>query len=269
MKQVLSLLFLLGLVESAYSQTEPLNQLDSVGKKHGYWVEYLDYYWNLAKDSNQAVYYWYLYFDHGQNTATFGKRGKQGWRFEPASDTVGQKEKPILLDGKYTSWDDKGKLRIEQEWNKGEPVYYKSYSKTGELWMHMNYKEKWNNTPHTYAIYHYKKNGDVKLYYVSESNGKWASYYSDWDSITTDTTRINGDSAFVTTNVYSKGQHILKADKILFSNNRGETKPYFMFHGNYVAWYPNGQKRDEGEFYFNRNVGEWKHWDKKGNLVSK
>lgn len=99
MKQVLSLIFLLGLVEFGYSQTKPLNQLDSAGKKHGYWVEHLDYYWDITKDSNQAVYYWYLYFDHGQNTANFGKRGEKGWRFEPANDTIAQKGKSILLDG--------------------------------------------------------------------------------------------------------------------------------------------------------------------------
>lgn len=96
----------------------------------------------------------------------------------------------------------------------------------------MNYREKWNNIPHTYAIYDHKKNGDVKLYYVSKSNGKWASYYSEWDFIKTDTNKISGDTIFVTSNCYLKGKQIIKADRIHFSNNKDETKSYSMFQGN-------------------------------------
>ena len=37
-------------------------------------------------------------------------------------------------------------------------------------------------------------------------------------------------------------------------------------HGEYTAWYPNGQMKAKGSFYENQRNGEWKAWDEQGKL---
>lgn len=170
------LLFSLSII--SFGQTGMINQLDSADKKHGNWTMYLDYYWKEAKDSSKAVYYRYNYYDHGTKTTTYGQRGFKGWKFEPASDTVGQNCKPKLLDGEYKSFDKNGQLRIIQVLDKGEYVSYKSFNKSGELLLVMDWTKKWKNKPHSYLIESYKK-GKKTCYFVTNGSSGWASYESD------------------------------------------------------------------------------------------
>jgi hypothetical protein len=265
MKQhCLLIIFLFLTTIFSYGQDEKVNQYDSIGKKHGKWVEYLDYYWNVKKDSSKAVYYRYTWYDHGLNTIQMGNRGRRGWKFEPVADTNGLNGKPKLLNGEYRSYDKNGQLRFFNVLDKGNYVLYIGYGKSGETKMKIEFMKRLNNIPHTYAMYIYKNDGDLLCYYMSKGpRGGWLAYGSHADSTSRDTLKIAGDSTFVTVHYFLNGKVVGKQDKISIKEP-GKTTPRRIMHGNSITWYYNGQKKSEGYFQYGKKTGEWKYWHKNG-----
>lgn len=268
MKKVLFGLAVSLILTVAHGQTEKINQIDSAGKQHGKWIVYLDYYWKTVKDSNEAVYYRYTYFDHGINTIRMGSRGSKGWKFEPATDTAGQKGKVKILDGEYKSFDKKGQLKFIQVFDKGEYVSYKEFNKSGKLYTRFDYKKKLNNEPNTYAIYIHRKNGDVECYYMSKGKYGWMAYGSPSDSVAKDTLKTIGDSTFATISYYLNGKLIGRQDKIsVKAIGQSGQAPFKILHGQSTTWYYNGQKKSEGQFYYGKKTGQWKYWNKNGKEI--
>lgn len=251
---------ILFLTLNALGQPEGINQLDSAGKKHGEWLLYLDYNWKVVKDSSKAVYARFVYFDHGENTGTFGQRGFNGWTYEPTNDTAGKNE-IILPDGEYKSYDKKGRLRIEQTFNNGRPLHYRSYRKTGEVQLVMDFTKKWKDQPHTYALYQHKKGGDVWMYFVHKGPKYWAAYEAIGDSTSSEVIKTIGDSTFATLNFYVAGHLIRSQDRIYIQPpERSEPLHNTILHGKSTSWYYNGQKAAECQFYYGEQTGEWKYY---------
>jgi hypothetical protein len=158
-----------------YGQQISLNQLDSAGKKDGKWIVYLDDTWKEVKDSSDAKYCRYTYYEHGINLYPMGTCGRKGWILAvPAgSSRVG---KLTLLDGEYEWHDKKGRLSSAHSFTKGEYVFCKEYYSSGKLMQHFDYTMKYKDQPHTWHMTIYDKKENVKLYYFRKGNSGWMGY---------------------------------------------------------------------------------------------
>lgn len=179
MKPKIPFLFIfLGLTLFSFAQQVQLNQRDSAGKKDGKWIVYLDDVWKEVKDSSDAKYYRYTYYDHGENLYPMGTCGRKKWKLEAPADSAGKKEKIKLLDGEYKWYDTKGQLSSAHSLNKGEYVFTKEYYPSGKLMQHFDYTIKWKDQPHTWHIAIYNKKDDsVKRYYFRNGKYGWMGYF--------------------------------------------------------------------------------------------
>lgn len=157
---------------------EKINQLDSIGKKNGKWIVYLDDSWKEVKDSCDAEYYRYTYYEHGVNLQPMGKFGGKNFKLESPVDSAGKNERIKLLDGEYKWYDAKGRLSSEHSLNKGEYIYSKEYYPSGKLMQHFDFTRTWNNQPNTWHISIYNKKDDgVKHYYFRNGKYGWMGYF--------------------------------------------------------------------------------------------
>jgi hypothetical protein len=183
MKAKITLLILsLYLAVFSYGQKITLNQLDSNGKKDGTWIEYLSKKWKVLKDSNNAKYCRYVFYDHGKYILprVFSSANK---KLEFTGDTT-PKTIPILLDGEYKWYDRKGRLLTDGYYAKGEYVWFKSYTwgifnkkMTGQK-IHENYDftKKYNGQQYTFYLELSDKNGMIKYYFIRKDKYGWCAY---------------------------------------------------------------------------------------------
>ena len=172
MKKILLLSLTLFLSLLSISQTEKLNQLDDKGKKHGKWIIYLDKNWNKLKDSSEALYHRYNYYDHGVSLYPMGPCGKKGWKLE-SKPVHGSASK--FLDGGYKWYDGNGKLFSEHILKNGIYVSCKEYFPTGELYQHFDYTKKCKGDIHGWGAFVYDKNGKLLMtsWMCRDENGEW------------------------------------------------------------------------------------------------
>lgn len=258
-------LFFLSLTASlsltvAHGQTEQLNKFDSTGKKVGKWIVYLDGKWKKVKDSTEAIYCRYTWFDHGVDIVQAGFINKH-LKLYPADSNI-QKGKPKLLDGEY-HWIDKRARPIRiLVLKQGEFISIKGFYKSGNLQEFVDFTKKWKGQPHTYRWYLYDKKGKVNIDYQRwnddyDSWSAWGGYYGDSTSV--DTLRIVGDSAYVITKYYKDGELRRKADEILVHISNLRTKT--IKHGITVWSY--GRLKREEQYNYGKKIGETKDWYEK------
>ncbi len=95
-----------------------------------------------------------------------------------------------------------------------------------------------------------------------------------------DTTKVSGDSSFVTVQHYKNGQLIHKEDQINirikanlknFNEYKGSDLYAIktIFHGNSTQWYLNGQLKCNGTFTYDKKNTDWKYWNEKGDEIPK
>lgn len=175
--------FFLSLSICLFGQQSTINQLDTIGKKYGKWIEYLNSKWFAMSDSTKAVFYRYNYFDHGEKIYTeinYKSRHKL-----VCNDSIKQKNKRlILLDGEYKWYDKKGRLLSDDYFQKGDLVWGKSYTwgifrkkLTGKkIHEYFDYSKKYNGQPNSFYSELYDKDGNVKKYYMMKGKNGWAFY---------------------------------------------------------------------------------------------
>ena len=157
----------------AHGQTEPLNQVDSNGKKDGKWILYFDAKGDKVKDSTTAVYWRYTYYDHGVHIYPMGGFiGKNGKIEEPTDSK--QTGKIKRLDGEYKCYEN-GKLKFIHTFKDGEYISYKEFYPSGQLLSFFDYTKHYEGQPHSWYIYTYDKNGKVTYegWTKKDENGKW------------------------------------------------------------------------------------------------
>lgn len=266
------LLLLLFCTTTFAGQAQSLNEFDSNGKKHGKWTVYLDALWNEVKDSTQAVYYRYTYFDHGTNTIPISPKGMKPKA--KAETPEGEKlvlGKPIPLNGTYKWRDKKGTVGLEYEVKMGEMVAYKEYWKDGNPRLEIDYTQQFMEQPNTYQMWFTDKKGNRTHYFHQKVDKMgWIDYQAPYepDSITTTELKANGDTIFVSETWYRNGKIDNEVEKIYFKD---KGRGFFdgMYHGKYLAWYGNGNKEHEGVFRFGEPMDGWKSWDADGTLREK
>ena len=172
---ILFILLFSGLTILSYSQINTLNQLDSKNKKNGKWILYYNDYWKVVKDSSEAFYYGYTYYDHGTRIYTEATWGSKNGKLEDSLSSHQQMGKIKLLDGKYSWFDAKGKLFSIHYYNKGEPVWCKQFYPSGKLYLYFDYMKKCDGQPESWCLNMYDKNGNLKSVYpmCKHNDGRW------------------------------------------------------------------------------------------------
>jgi len=176
-KKIIFLIFFAELSSTCCGQPDTLNQYDSNNKKHGKWIVYLNDYWKEVKDSSEAIYKKYIFFDHGINLYPMGPRDKS-WKMEHKGDSTFSNDKIKLLDGEYKWIDEKGITRGIDVFKNGEYILYKWYFASGEINQIFDYAKTWKGESHTYSIREYDKKGKVKYYFHRNGNKGWMFYES-------------------------------------------------------------------------------------------
>ena len=177
------ILFFLNLTVFSYSQKGTLNRLDSTGKKDGKWVEYLNSKWFAQSDSNNAFFYRYNYYDHGERIYTeinYKSRHKL-----VCSDSIRQKNQRLtLLNDEYKWYDKKGRLLTDEYYQNGDLAWGKSYTwgifrkkLTGKkIHEYFDYSKKYYGQPYSYYSELYDKDGKSRKYYMLKGKNGWAFY---------------------------------------------------------------------------------------------
>ena len=192
MKTNFLLFVFFGLTVFSYGQKDSLNQRDSLGKKDGTWIEYLDAKWKVLKDSSHAVYAAYNYYDHGENTFRVAFNGVHRLRhkLEYAGNNNPQNGRIKILDGEYKWLDKKGRVVTIDSFKNGEHVFVKYFfgeraggllgfkkKFTGKLGGYYDFTKTYKGQPHTYYMETYDKNGIVTHYYTRKGKYGWLAYY--------------------------------------------------------------------------------------------
>lgn len=170
------------IVDSSYSQSDTLNKLNSVGKKHGYWKVLLNENIDPVKDISEAVFYGIEQWDDGKFVF---KYHKHDWRFAKITydGKLPQKGKPELITGNF-SWFDKSGLLINAEsYNNGKPLRICSYSSCAKdktktcIFEEIDFTKLYMSIPGTFYFVLHRPDGTIaKKYWFRKGNKGWKSY---------------------------------------------------------------------------------------------
>lgn len=159
--RTLILLITILISQFSRSQSDTLNQTDSNFQRKGWWIVYLDKDLALTKDTTEAVYYKFSYFD---GKFDYFNMGRIGTRKNPviAPSTLISKSEIEPLDGEYKANYTNGQARFVLIAKNGKLIEYKEYYKDGTLKTRFDYSESCGDTPFHYCIYQFTKNGELK-----------------------------------------------------------------------------------------------------------
>ena len=260
---ILQLKLLVLCCTSALSQNTSINQLDSLGKKHGKWEVYLTHQWKVVPDSVDAKYLWYTHYDHGTNLYLFGE-----WavRFLKLTHD-GSKETLVnglkVMNGKYTWTTRSGRVISTHELKYGHYVLYEDFKTDGRLHTKIDYTQKLWEQPHTYKMTTWDRKGREEYFFHEKTKTKgWIAYQAvtQPDSISSKVLKISGDTVFTLERWFYYGKLYNEVEKVYF---KGKGKGFFdgMFHGKYLAWYGNGNREHEGNYRFGQLETGWQSWE--------
>ena len=159
-----------------FGQVE-VNQLDSLGNKHGQWIEYLNSRFKVLKDSSGASYWAYNYYDHGvnNNRISFGNEWKMNDSLHHTSTDSSSRQGIQALDGKYKWYDKKRRLVSEDSFSQGVHLWSKAYD-DGMLVLLYDFTQTYQGNPLTYLIEAYEEEGVAIKYYWRNGMDGWRAY---------------------------------------------------------------------------------------------
>ncbi len=155
-------LAILTISQCAFSQSDTLNNYNSNKEKVGWWITYLNKDLKPLKDSNQAVYYKYSYFEGDFDYYPLSQVGTEKSPIISKESTY-EGETAIPLDGEYKTTHKNGKTKFLIQASNGKLIKYSEFYKNGNLKHTFNYTEMCGDTFLNYCIYLYEKDGSLKL----------------------------------------------------------------------------------------------------------
>jgi hypothetical protein len=155
-------------------QLNSLNKRNSHHKKDGVWVKYLDKDLNEV-DKEFSNFYGYEIYDNGKWVMFFsGKKHNEKNAFNGKAGELG---KPILLNGTFMFYNQKGILEYEETYKEGMPWLMFSYrfDKDGVCTMKevLDYSKQYQNTPGTFYYEYYASGALVSSGYYQKVGKKW------------------------------------------------------------------------------------------------
>ncbi len=155
-------LFVLFSAATTFSQAYTLNQLDSNGKKTGWWITYLDDDLRVLNDSVGAKLCMYNYYINSIYLYRFGEGygSKKSPVIFPAKNELTW-GKYNLLNGKYSTTYKNGNTRSVLTASEGFMTNFKSYYSTGQLKFDIVISNDCG-APQQHCIIEYNKDGSIK-----------------------------------------------------------------------------------------------------------
>jgi hypothetical protein len=182
---LIAMLFVSARVSS--SEGDTLNRMDANGKKHGYWLVYLDSAINPT-DSASSYFYAYELYENGVPLFSFRDfrkniKIKESCRIQ----SLPEKGRPELLDMTVRWYQVRdGVISREEKYSKGHPVWIKGYSrKTGQLFSPdttdyvvelFDFTKKYWNEAGSHYLEFYSSDGSATAYWFRKKKGKWGYY---------------------------------------------------------------------------------------------
>jgi hypothetical protein len=176
MRNLAIFLFLLSSVTFLNAQTDRLNQVDSLGKKTGVWIVYLNKNWKQVRDTNKAVFYRYKYYEKGIDIQSMGWCGKK-WNVSYTGGNGQQGGGITQLDGEYKWTDKKGGKRCIATFKNGECLTFKWFYPSGAPQSVWDYTKKYKDQPYSYWFAEYDKKGGVREYYFRKNRQCTSGWY--------------------------------------------------------------------------------------------
>jgi hypothetical protein len=172
-KHILLIQIIVFSLTKVFCQREVLCQVDGDGKRDGKWVLYLDGNGNKLKDSTNAVYWRYTYYDHGTHIYPMGAFVDRNGEIKGSLNDL----HPLaikMLDGEYKCYE-RGKLKYIHVFKEGEYVSYKEYFSSGEVCTYFDYTKHDEGQPHSWYSCIYDKKGNVinEEWVRKDAQGKW------------------------------------------------------------------------------------------------
>jgi len=223
---------------SGYSQE--INQIDSLGKKQGLWIE--RYYGITAK---------------GRYVDT----KKQGsWVTSAKESLLPQtiiEYKDDMMHGVFASFDYENNLR--------QLTYYEYGKKHGKSYYYLpngsiEKIEEYKNDTANGRFVEYYENGNIlkEVFYLSGKKDSIASLYNSDGILLAKMTYKNDLYNGAYLNYYTNGQ--VKVEKLFVENK---------LHGKFVEYYENGVIKTEGQYENGEKNGKWFYYDENGKKINK
>ncbi|MBU0489821.1 MAG: hypothetical protein KKD31_17915 [Bacteroidetes bacterium] len=154
-------------------QRDSINRVDSLGKKHGYWIEYLKPNLKITRKKEKALYYRFVRYSHGIRF-DYPIVRESGIIFKVVADTLFDCTKNIReLDGTFKLYVKKGRiLARECYFRLGMLIYQIDYldDEITETHLEQTYK----NIPFSYKQTVFSTSGElIREYYIVLENLKW------------------------------------------------------------------------------------------------
>jgi hypothetical protein len=184
MNKVLGLIVFLTIsILSCKAQTDTLNKYNAQGKRHGYWICYLNDKFKVS-DSIKASYIGFDLYDNGQNLTRIGKQRSQKNEkivdsIVPASNNFGRFK---LLNGKVQFYNSRSILLAEELFFQGfrtKCITYGAFSKkygecTGAIIELVDFTVLYENIRGTsYCEYRDCSGKFIKKYWFRKGKKKW------------------------------------------------------------------------------------------------
>ena len=180
MKHKISILILIVLTKVTICQTDTLNKFNQAGKKHGYWLKYLDLNVNPI-DSANSYFYGYELYDNGYKVIGFFKDKSKKNKVLHYNSVIPTKGRPSPVEGVF-KWHNKDTkdIHLIETYSKGNPIkieYYKKYKREKDTIPRIieciDYTSKYNQEPLTYSYKFYSSRDKFDLYYFRKVENKW------------------------------------------------------------------------------------------------
>lgn len=162
---------------------DTLNQLNSKGKKTGYWKVLLNDKVDPVDSLKDAYFYGIELWDNGVDVFKFHKHGSWASEKMVFSGKFPQKGNPVLIDGTFKWFDDKALITSEEIYKNGKPFFIKSYSWDKEdpkisFFNEVLYFDRLlDNIPGTYYYEEYGYGGELKQkYWFRKGRRGWRVY---------------------------------------------------------------------------------------------
>lgn len=163
------------------AQTDTLNQVDTKGRKTGYWKVWVNERADAVKSQSEACFYAFEYWEEGRCIITFYRHK---WKFIKLTydSVLPPKGQPVPLAGTFKWYDKHDRLVAAETFSAGYPKYCKSYSgpqseKVFKLNEDLDFTKRYNNQPGTFYIeIHFSDDRKPLQYWYRKGKKGWRSY---------------------------------------------------------------------------------------------
>ncbi len=178
----LLIIIIILLTKTLLSQNDTINKYNSVGKKQGYWKQFLDLNLNRV-DSLNSNFYGYDLYDNGVRVIGYFNTKSKKRDSLVHTGVIPAKGQPIIINGEFKWYNKKtNAIDIIEIFYNGRPISFESYTNEkndtiAHLKEYCDFTKKYNNEFGTsYYKFIYGSDNKTEEYWYRKVNNRW-NYY--------------------------------------------------------------------------------------------